>query len=84
MDGWVLGFIIGGVVALAVVVLLLLLIRGAKRVLGKAEAILAALYAARDNTAGLWELPETNATVGRIVTAATDARVALEQRGGAR
>jgi hypothetical protein len=84
MNGWVLGFAIGGVVALAVVVLLLLLIRGARRVLGKAEAILAALHAARDNTAGLWELPDTNATVGRIVTAATDARVALEQRGGDR
>jgi hypothetical protein len=84
MNGWVLGFIIGGVVALAVVILLLLMIRGAKRVLGKAEAILAALHAARDNTAGLWELPTTNAAVGRIVEAATDARVALEQRGGAR
>jgi hypothetical protein len=84
MNGWVLGFIIGGVVALAVVILLLLMIRGARRVLGKAEAILAALHAARDNTAGLWELPTTNAAVGRIVEAATDARVALEQRGGAR
>lgn len=85
MDGWVLGFAVGAAVALIVVVLLLLMIRGAKRVLGKAEAILAALHAARDNTAGLWELPATNAAVGRIVDAATDARIALEQqRGGAR
>jgi hypothetical protein len=84
MDGWVIGFAIGGVVAVVVVVLLLLLIRGARRVLGKAEAILAALHAARDNTAGLWELPTTNATVTRITTAAGDARGALEQRGGAR
>ncbi len=81
MDGWVIGFAIGGVVALVVVVLLLLMIRGARRVLGKAEAILVALQAARDHTDGLWELPTTNATVGRIVDAATDARVALEQRG---
>jgi hypothetical protein len=84
MDGWMLGFTVGAVVTLAVVVLLLLMIRGARRVLAKAEAILAALHATRDHTAGLWELPTTNATVGRIVDAATDARVALEQRGAGR
>jgi Sec-independent protein translocase protein TatA len=84
MDGWVIGFAVYALVVVIVVVLLLLMIRGAKRVHGKAVAILAALHAARDNTAGLWELADTNATVGRIVDAATDARVALEQRGGAR
>lgn len=83
MDGWVLGFAIGGVVVVAVVVLLLLMIRGARRVLAKAEAILSALHAARDNTAGLWELPDTNQTLERIVGAASAARGALEQRGGA-
>ena len=86
MDGWVIGFVIGGIVVLAVVLLLGLMIRGARRVHRKAVDILAALHAARDHTAGLWEVPTTNATVGRIVRSATEARIALEpleqQEGG--
>ncbi|MGI8875562.1 MAG: hypothetical protein ACR2KP_14830 [Egibacteraceae bacterium] len=84
MDGWAIGFAVGALVAVVVVVLLALMIRGARRVHTKAAAILEALHAAREATAGLWELADTNATVGRIVAAATDARVALERRGGAR
>jgi hypothetical protein len=83
MDGWVIGFAIGGVVALVVVVLLLLMIRGASRVLDKAHAILEALHSARDNTAGLRQLSETNATLERVVGAASEAREALGGRGGA-
>ena len=49
--GWVIGYLVGGVLILAVVVLLLLMIRGAHRAAVKAEAILAALEESRDNTA---------------------------------
>lgn len=79
MTGWVVGFAIGGVVVVLVVALLLLMIRGAVRVRGKAEAILAALVEARDNTAPLWDVQTTNAVADRIVAAAAATRVALEE-----
>lgn len=77
MDGWLLGYIIGAVVAVVVVVLLLLMISGARRTAGKAEAILTSLYDARDGTAPLWELQTTVLTAGRIVSAASAAREEL-------
>jgi Sec-independent protein translocase protein TatA len=78
MTGWIIGFAIGGVVVVIVVVLLLLMIVGARKVAGTAEAILAALHEARDNTQPLWRVSATNATATRIVVAATTARQALE------
>jgi hypothetical protein len=84
MSGWVIGFIVGGVVALVVVVLLLLMIAGARRVAAKAEAILAALIEARDNTRGLWAVSGTNMAATRIVAAATTAREALAGEKGTR
>lgn len=81
MNGWVIGFAIGGVVVLVVVVLLLLMILLARRAAEKAEAILAALEEARDNTAGLWQVDTTNTVAGRIVEAAGQARAALEEKG---
>ncbi len=77
MEGWLLGYTIGGVVVVIVVVLLLLMIVGARRTATKAEAILAGLHEARDGTAPLWELQTTVATAGRIVAAATGAREEL-------
>lgn len=77
MNGWIVGYLIGGVVVLVVVALLLLMIRGAARTAGRAEAVLAALHDARDGTAALWEVHTTVATAERIVGAATAARGAL-------
>ena len=74
MNGWVLGWVIGAVVVVVVVILLLLMIVAASKTAAKAEAILAALEDARDNTAGLWQLDVTNQTAGRIVDAAVAAR----------
>ncbi len=82
MSGWAIGFAVGGVVVVIVVVLLLLMIAGARKVAAKAEAVLAALHEARDNTAPLWDVSATNATASRIVAAATAARESLE--GGKR
>ena len=77
MNGWLIGWAIGGAVVVIVVVLLLLMIRGASRAGDKAEEILAALQEARDNTAGLWKVADTNAAAARIVGAAGTAREAL-------
>jgi len=66
--------LIGAAVVLVVVTLLLLMIVGAAKTATKAEAILAALEDARDNTAGLWQLDATNQAAGRIVDAAVAAR----------
>lgn len=80
MNGWLIGFAIGAVVVVIVVVLLLTLITLAKRIGGRADAILAALHAARDNTTGLTSLTETNRIVERINTGATSARDVMEGR----
>lgn len=77
MNGWILGYLIGGVVVVVVVAVLLLMIRGASRTAQKAEAILAGLNDARDGTAALWEVHTTVATAERIVAAAAAARGAL-------
>lgn len=81
MSGWLIGFAVGGAVVLVVVALLLLMIVGARNVAVKAEAILAALLEARDNTAALWLLSDTNDAVDRILEAATQAREALSSGG---
>jgi tRNA A37 N6-isopentenylltransferase MiaA len=77
MNGWVLGYIIGGAVVVLVVVLLLLMIAGARRTAQAAEEIEHHLLEARDRTAALWEVHTTVATAERIVDAATQARIAL-------
>ncbi len=77
MSGWAIGFGVGGLVAVVVVVLLVAMILGARRVAGRAEAILAALFEARDNTRGLWHVTDTNSAAFRIVAAAARAREAL-------
>lgn len=77
MNGWLIGWAIGGLVVAIVVVLLLLMISGASRAGDKAEEILAALEEARANTAGLWKVADTNAAAARIVGAAATARRAL-------
>lgn len=84
MTGWIIGYGIGVAIVLVVVLLLLLLIIGATQIARKAEDILAALHDARDNTAGLWAVADTNATASRILAAAAKARGALEGKGETR
>lgn len=79
--GWIIGFSVGAAVVVIVVVLLTMMIVGMRAAAIKAEAILAALHAARDNTQGLWELERTNTAITRILAAATTARVALADEG---
>lgn len=80
--GWVIGYLIGGVLILAVVVLLSLMIRGAHRAAVKAEAILAALEESRDNTAPLWAVNDVNAAIERITAGAGAVREHLATKGG--
>lgn len=78
MDGWTIGFIIGGAVVLIVVIVLVLMILGARRVLSHGGRALANLEQARDNTQGLWQVHETNLTAVRIVDGARAARESLQ------
>jgi hypothetical protein len=77
MSGWVIGYVIGVIVVLVVVAVLLLMIRGARQTAAKVEAILAALEEARDNSAALGRVAETNRQAERVVAGAARARVAL-------
>lgn len=72
--GWIIGWVIGLAVVALVVLLVVLLIRGASRAANKAEAIIAALHVARENTAGLWNVDTTNRTIVRITDSAAAAR----------
>ena len=80
--GWVIGYLIGGVLILAVVVLLLLMIRGAHGAAVKAEAILAALEESRDNTAPLWAVNDVNSAIERITAGAGTVREHLASKDG--
>lgn len=81
-SGWYIGWAIGLVVVVLVVVLLLLMIRGASRAGDKAQSIIEALNASRDNTAGLWNVDTTNRTIMDITASATAARQYLEATAG--
>jgi hypothetical protein len=82
VTGWIIGFAVGAVVVVVVVALLLGMIVLARRLNAKAEDIVEALHAARDNTRGLWEVAATNATADRIVAAAGRAREGLAGEEG--
>lgn len=77
MNGWLVGYLVGAIVVLAVVATLLLMIRGARRTAERAEAVLGALNDARDGTAALWSVNTTVVTAERIVAAAAAARAGL-------
>ena len=70
MSGWAIGLIAGAAVVLIVVILLVAMIVLARRINAKAQAIVAALNTARDNTAGLWDVADTNVAATRIIDAA--------------
>lgn len=76
--GWVIGYSVGVVVVLLVVALLLLMIKGAKTAADQAEAVVAALESARDNSEGLWDVGAASDCVQRITRAGAAARGALQ------
>lgn len=80
--GWIIGYTVGAVVIALVVVLLLLMIRGAQRAGVKAEAVLAALVQARDNTEPLWAVSDVNGAVERVTAGAGVVREHLASKAG--
>lgn len=82
--GWFIGYAVGIGVVAVVVVILVVLIALARRIGGKAEAIVSALEDAEEQTSPLWEVAETNATVERITRDAATARMVLEAEGDGR
>ena len=78
---WVIGYVVAGVLILVVVLLLLLMIRGAHRAAIKAESILEALEASRDNTEPLWAVDDVNTAVERITAGAAAVREHLASKG---
>lgn len=81
--GWIVAYVVTGVLVAVVVVLLLLMIRGAQRAAVKAEAILAALEEARDNTEPLWAVHDVNTAIERITDGTGAVREHLASKGGA-
>jgi hypothetical protein len=77
VNGWIVGYIIGGAVVVVVVLTLLALIAYARRTAEKAEEIAAQLRVARDRSDALSEIDTTVRTVARITTASSMARMAL-------
>lgn len=80
--GWVIGYVVAGVLIVAVVVLLLMMIRLADRAAVKAESILEALEASRDNTEPLWAVDHVNTAVERITAGASAVREHLAAKAG--
>lgn len=63
---WVLGWILGAAVVLVAAALLLTVIALARRVVGQAHDIVAALDGTRDNTTALFDVTHTNLALDRI------------------
>lgn len=74
MNAWEIGWVVGAAVVVVVAALLLAMIRGAGRAGTQAEAIVAALDLAAQNTEGLWDVDVTNRTISRVIAAAASAR----------
>lgn len=79
MGGWAIGYTVGVAVVAVVLLVLTLMVIGARRTLRNAESILEGLGETRENTRALWAIGETNHTAARIIEGAVTARHALEQ-----
>jgi hypothetical protein len=71
---WVVGWAAGGVVVVVAAALLLAIIGLGRRIVGQAEAIVAALDGARENTTPLFDVTRTNLAVDRISRRLGDVR----------
>ena len=76
-SGWTIGYIVGGVVVLAVALLVITLIILARRIGTRVEQITQALLVARENTQSLWAVEQTQALAEEILEGAASAREAL-------
>jgi hypothetical protein len=76
-SGWTIGYIVGGVVVLAVALLVITLIILARRIGTRVEQITQALLVARENTQSLWAVDITHGLAEEILEGAARAREAL-------
>ncbi len=76
-SGWTIGYIVGGVVVLAVALLLITLILLARRIGTRTEQITKSLLVARENTQPLWAVEKTYRLAEEILVGAASAREAL-------
>lgn len=83
MNGWIVGYLVGGIVVVVVVLVLLALIIEARRTAIKAEEIAAGLRVARDRSDPLQALEDTAGAVERITELAATARSVLAGGGPA-
>ncbi len=72
--GWIIGYAVGAGVVVVVAVLVVAATLEARRVVGQAADIIAALEEARDNTMGLWDVANANRHLESIVDAAVHLR----------
>jgi hypothetical protein len=75
--GWLIGYLIGGVVVVLVVLLLLILIATARKIGTQAQEIETALESARVRTLALWEVQHINTRIESITHRLAAARRAL-------
>ena len=74
---WYFGWAVGALVVLIAAMLLLAIIGLGRRIAKQANGITAALDGARANTAGLYEVKQTNLALARINSGLRKARKAL-------
>ena len=75
--GWLIGFVIGGVVVVLVVSLLMILIASARKIGTQAQEIETALESARVRTLALWDVQHVNTRIESITERLAQARRAL-------
>ncbi|MCH7584461.1 MAG: hypothetical protein IH941_04790 [Acidobacteria bacterium] len=75
--GWLIGFVIGGVVVVLVVSLLLILIASARKIGTQAQEIETALESTSVRTLALWDVQHVNTRIESITQRLAAARRAL-------
>jgi hypothetical protein len=77
---WIVGWIAGGAVVLVAAALLLVIIALARRIVGEARAVVAALEGARANTEPLFDIANVNFSLEQIARKLHE--VGRSRRGG--
>jgi hypothetical protein len=74
---WIFGWALGAIVVVIAAALLLAIIALGRRIVRQADQTTEALAGARENTAGLWDVTETNLSLIRINRGLSRAREEL-------
>jgi hypothetical protein len=77
LTGWLVGYVLGGVIVVAVAVLLILIILTARRIAAVAEDATRSLAETQERTEVLWQVATTNQVAADLRDGAVQARKAL-------